>query len=57
MPSHDSCCPGRSRRTFLSDVGMGFVGLSLGAMLQNEGVARASGSIEHRRTFSRGPSG
>lgn len=29
----------RTRRTFLSDVGLGFTGLALGAMLQRDGVA------------------
>ncbi|MSR59128.1 MAG: DUF1501 domain-containing protein [Planctomycetaceae bacterium] len=32
----------RSRRAFLSDVGMGFTGLALGAMLARDGVVRAS---------------
>src|SRR5262245_61420904 len=36
------CCPGVSRRTFLADVGMGFTGLALGALLYKEGVARAA---------------
>lgn len=31
-----------SRRAFLSDVGMGFTGLVLGAMLADEGIVRAS---------------
>ena len=31
-----------SRRTFLSDLGMGFTGLALGAMLQRDGIARAA---------------
>ena len=35
----DVCC-GRSRRTFLADVGMGFTGLALGAMLADDGVVR-----------------
>jgi hypothetical protein len=30
------------RRTFLSDLGMGFTGLALGAMLNRDGVARAA---------------
>lgn len=35
--------PGRiGRRDFLSDVGMGFTGLALAAMLQRDGVARAA---------------
>jgi hypothetical protein len=36
-----SCCGRVSRRTFLADVGMGFTGLALGAMLLRDGVARA----------------
>jgi hypothetical protein len=44
---HDSSAPPRlcvknSRRTFLSDIGMGFTGLALGAMLAGDGVVRAS---------------
>ena len=34
-------CSHRSRRAFLADLGMGFTGLALGAMLQRDGVARA----------------
>ncbi len=34
------CCG--SRRTFLSDVGFGFTGLALGAMLADDGVVRAA---------------
>ncbi|MFN0050898.1 MAG: DUF1501 domain-containing protein [Planctomycetales bacterium] len=33
---------GRSRRTFLADVGMGFTGLALGALLARDGVVRAN---------------
>src|SRR4051812_38549513 len=45
-PSADmsASCPGcrpRSRRTFLADMGMGFTGLALGAMLARDGIARA----------------
>ena len=32
-----------SRRAFLSDMGMGFTGLALGALLQRDGVIRAAG--------------
>src|SRR5690606_19291944 len=32
----------QSRRGFLADVGMGFTGLVLGAMLQRDGIVRAS---------------
>jgi hypothetical protein len=35
-------CSGVSRRSFLSDTGMGFTGLALGAMLAREQTARAS---------------
>src|SRR6478752_2119074 len=31
-----------SRRLFLSDIGMGFTGLALGAMLNRDGVGRAA---------------
>ncbi|GIW79085.1 MAG: sulfatase [Gemmatales bacterium] len=34
----------RSRRAFLADVGMGFTGLALGAMLYREGIAKAAPS-------------
>jgi hypothetical protein len=34
-------CSGPSRRSFLADAGMGFVGLALGAMLHGDGVVRA----------------
>src|SRR5262245_14462060 len=34
-------CSGVNRRTFLSDVGMGFTGLALGAMPARDGIARA----------------
>src|SRR2546425_6261640 len=37
-------CRGLSRRSFLADTGMGFTGLALGALLFEEGVARALGS-------------
>ncbi len=36
-----SCC-GPSRRAFLADVGMGFTGLALGALLHTDGAARAA---------------
>ena len=29
------------RRTFLADLGMGFTGLALGALLNHDGIARA----------------
>jgi hypothetical protein len=45
--NHYSSAPPRlrvshSRRAFLSDIGMGFTGLALGAMLAGDGVVRAS---------------
>src|SRR5215467_3725482 len=33
----------QTRRTFLADVGLGFTGLALGAMLHRDGIARADG--------------
>jgi hypothetical protein len=35
-------CTGLHRRTFLADVGMGFTGLALGAMLARDPIARAA---------------
>ena len=40
-------CGQINRRTFLSDVGMGFTGLALGAMLQRDGVVRADSEAAH----------
>src|SRR6266540_379593 len=40
-------CPGVHRRTFLADVGLGFTGLALGAMLQRDGAARAEAPGAH----------
>ncbi len=37
-------CHRPGRRTFLADLGMGFTGLALGAMLQRDGVLRAASS-------------
>lgn len=39
-----------TRRAVLADMGMGFVGLALGAMLHRDGIARAAGPEESRRT-------
>jgi len=39
---HHRGCTGVRRRTFLADMGMGFTGLALGAMLSRDGIARAS---------------
>src|SRR4051794_905684 len=45
MKSPEKDCCGISRRSFLSDTGMGFTGLVLGAMLFRDGVARANETI------------
>ncbi|MFN0050893.1 MAG: DUF1501 domain-containing protein [Planctomycetales bacterium] len=43
LPSHSPLTFARTtRRTFLADVGMGFTGLALGAILARDGVLRAS---------------
>ncbi|HEY7152460.1 MAG TPA: hypothetical protein VH575_00740, partial [Gemmataceae bacterium] len=34
-------CGRINRRTFLADVGLGFTGLAMGALLHRDGVARA----------------
>src|SRR5205823_12942102 len=36
---------GESRRTFLADLGMGFTGLVLGAMLHRDGIARGGDAV------------
>ena len=41
--SRTSLAIAASRRTFLSDIGMGFTGLALGSMLHRDGVVRAEG--------------
>jgi hypothetical protein len=46
MNQQYSCCGGLNRRTFLADVGFGFTGLALGALLHQDGVARADS--EHK---------
>ncbi|MFM7040039.1 MAG: DUF1501 domain-containing protein [Planctomycetaceae bacterium] len=57
MYSATSCCTSRSaRRPFLSDLGMGFTGLALGAMLAAEGQARA-GDIASAEVNSAPPTG
>lgn len=45
MDTHSQNCKSCDRRTFLADMGMGFTGLALGAMLADEGVARAADSV------------
>jgi len=44
-PVRDCSCHRFPRRTFLADLGMGFTGLVLGAMLQRDGVARADAGL------------
>jgi hypothetical protein len=47
--THDSdtdCGCRTSRRTFLADMGMGFTGLALGAMLADDGITRAAETTE-----------
>ena len=45
-PSHASagCCPGPHRRAFLADLGLGFTGLALAAMLHQDGYASSDGT-------------
>ena len=47
MNDRDCFCGRVSRRSFLADVGMGFTGLALGAMLRRDGVARADSIRSH----------
>src|SRR5579863_6670956 len=42
VQSDRASAPRRDRRTFLADVGMGFTGLALGAMLARDGVIRGN---------------
>jgi len=42
---NDFPCGRLQRRSFLADMGMGFTGLALGAMLHRDGIARASDVI------------
>ncbi|MGE0374650.1 MAG: DUF1501 domain-containing protein [Planctomycetaceae bacterium] len=42
MDHHHQSCRCASRRTFLSDCGLGFTGLALGAMLADDGIVRGS---------------
>lgn len=46
--SHRDLCPscGIHRRAFLADLGMGFTGLALGAMLARDGIVRADAPID-----------
>lgn len=70
-PHHRGPCCGRiHRRTFLADIGMGFTGLALGAMLHQDGMANQShftprakriiwiflsGGVSHLETFDPKP--
>lgn len=49
---HDGC-KGITRRSFLSDTGMGFTGLALGAMLFREGIAQAAPPVDANHPTSR----
>lgn len=42
--AHQACCGALPRRAFLADLGMGFTGLALGAMLHGDGIARGEGA-------------
>src|SRR5579884_3120285 len=42
MNQQSPCCGRIHRRTFLADMGLGFTGLALGAMLHRDGIARAA---------------
>lgn len=44
-PHKRNGCSGLHRRTFLADVGMGFTGLALGAMLARDPLARAADAV------------
>src|SRR4051794_39347767 len=48
----DCSCRGIHRRTFLADVGMGFTGLALGAMLHQGGAARGAAPPRRARAKS-----
>src|SRR5437764_10004421 len=41
LDRHDPSCRRFPRRAFLADLGMGFTGLALAAMLRRDGIARA----------------
>lgn len=57
MPPATSCCTSRfARRPFLSDLGMGFTGLALGAMLAADGQTRA-GDVEAVAAAAAAPTG
>ena len=49
MGSPQPQCSNIRRRTFLTDVGMGFTGVALGAMLHEDGVASAADGIPDGR--------
>ena len=53
MASPQPQCSNIRRRTFLADVGMGFTGVALGAMLHADGVAStAAGTPDGRPHFA-----
>jgi hypothetical protein len=42
MARFSGLCCNRSRRAFLADLGLGFTGMALGAMLERDGIVRAA---------------
>src|SRR5947209_116812 len=48
-------CRGVTRRSFLTDTGMGLTGLVLGSMLFRDGIAQASAKAEGGRRRAEGP--
>ena len=47
----DCSCRRFPRRTFLADLGRGFTGLVLGAMLQRDGAARAGATVDSAEAY------
>ncbi|MFY8199855.1 MAG: DUF1501 domain-containing protein, partial [Pirellula staleyi] len=47
VPKNSFC--GRTRRTFLSNLGMGFGGIALNSLLQQDGLVRSAESSGHVR--------
>ena len=55
MLVHPTNQPDQPRRAFLADMGMGFVGLALGAMLHRDGVAALAGDVPDRTALHAPP--
>src|SRR5438128_1130695 len=51
-PPHDCSCRRFPRRAFLADLGMGFTGLALAAMLQRDGYASAPAAVDSAEPWS-----